>query len=85
MKAIKVQYTVQDSFIETNKQNIAQVMSALKSANISGVQYAAFTLEDGKTFVHVAVFQDEAGLQALNSLEAFKSFQAALKASEPER
>ena len=33
MKAAKVQYTVKEDFAETNKNNIAQVMSGLRKLN----------------------------------------------------
>lgn len=78
MKTIIVQYTVKDDFVETNKANIAKVMSDLKAQN-AGVHYFTSVKEDGKTFVHVAI--DKAGEidKTLNSLDSFNSFRAALK------
>ena len=44
MKAVKVQYTVKADYAETNKQNIAKVMSELRSTHNSDVKYSAFVL-----------------------------------------
>ncbi len=84
MKAVKVQYTVKESYVETNKRNIEQVMSDLKELNNPGIKYSAFLLENGKTFVHLAMYPDEETMSIVNDLEAFKKFRQALKESQPE-
>ena len=84
MKITKVQYTVQDGYVETNKSNIKQVMADLRQLNNPGIKYSFYILEDGKTFMHLAIFPDEETAQILNSLDSFGKFRQELKASEPE-
>ena len=52
MNGVKVQYTVKQEYVETNKANIQQVMADLKKINNPDIQYSAFLLDDGQTFVH---------------------------------
>ena len=84
MKAVKVQYTVKDEYVETNKNNIQKVMDELVGINNQGVRYSAFVLNDGKTFVHFAMYPDEETMSIVNNLETFKSFRQQLKESQPE-
>ena len=83
MKAVKVQYTVRPEFVDRNKENIRSVMEALRANPIEGLTYAAFTLDDGQTFVHINMCRDAATLDRFTELAEFKEFQAALKESEP--
>lgn len=83
MKAVKVLYTVKPEFVEINKANIKKVMDVIKANPIKAMQYASFILDDGQTFVHINMAQDQETLNKLSEIEAFKSFQAALKASKP--
>ena len=84
MNAVKVQYTVKESYVETNKQNIGKVMAALKELNNPDIKYSAFLLDDGKTFVHFVMRANEEANQVLPNLAAFQQFQQQLRASEPE-
>lgn len=84
MKAVKVQYTVKAEYVETNKANIQQVMADLRELNNPGIKYSAWLLDDGKTFVHLAMYPNEETLAITTNLESFKKFQQALKASRPE-
>lgn len=83
MKAVKVQYTVKPEYVESNKANIQKVMTHLKAHPISGMQYASFLLDDGQTFVHINMAEDQETLNKLQEVEAFNEFRSALKASEP--
>jgi hypothetical protein len=84
VNAVKVQYTVKAEYVETNKKNIARVMSDLREINSPDIRYSAFLLDDGKTFLHFVMrANDEAG-SILSNLEAFKDFQRQLRNSEPE-
>lgn len=83
MKAVKVTYTVQPEYVETNKTNIKRVMDRLKSDPISGMQYASFTLDDGVTFVHINMAKDQETMNKLQELEEFNEFRSQLKASGP--
>ena len=79
MKAIRVQYTVKDDFVETNHANVRAVMEELRGKGNVGVKYTTFVLGDGRTFVHVAIHRDEAAADIIPSLPAFHTFRTALK------
>ena len=84
MKAVKVQYTVQAEYADTNKRNIRKVMADLKEIANPGIKYSAFLLDDGKTFVHLGIYSDQAALDLVNNLPSFQFFRDQLKTSEPE-
>lgn len=83
MKTVRVQYKVKPEYSETNKTNIANVMSDLRKMNDDGIKYSTFLSDDGQTFMHFAMFRDDDGQKKLNDLESFKKFGAELKASGP--
>lgn len=83
MKTVRVQYKVKPEFAETNKANIANVMSDLRTLNDDGIKYSTFIFDDGQTFMHLAMFRDEDGQKKLNELESFKKFGSELKSSGP--
>ena len=82
MIVIKVQYTVNKSYVERNKTNINQVMRDLRDLNNSDIRYSAYVEEDGNTFMHFATYPDEETLKIVTELPAFKKFQQELKASD---
>ena len=84
MKAVKVQYTVKEDYVETNQRNIEQVMSELKALNNPGIKYSSFLLNDGKTFVHFGMYTDEETMSIVSNLDSFKKFRQQLKESQPE-
>jgi hypothetical protein len=84
MKAVKVQYTVKAEYSKTNQVNIQKVMADLKKLNNPGIRYSAFMLEDGKSFVHFAMYPDQETASIVGNLDSFKSFQQQLKESQPE-
>ena len=79
MKVIRVQYTVKDEFVETNKKNISTVMTDLKATGNTDVKYTAFQHEDSKTFMHIVMYKTEVVESLPASLESFKEFQKQLK------
>lgn len=84
MKAVKVQYTIKPEYVEQNKENIRNVMAALKSNPINGMLYSSYTIEDDeRTFVHINISKDSETMSKLNDVEEFKVFRAGLKASGP--
>ena len=83
MKSVKVTYTVQPEFVEENKANIRAVMDALNANPIDGVSYAAFTIDDGNTFVHINIARDDEALGQLTGMAEFTAFQTALRGSNP--
>jgi hypothetical protein len=84
MDVVKVQYTVKDEYVGTNKKNIARVMRDLREIDSPDLRYSTFLLDDGKTFVHLAIRANEEAAAILSNLAAFKDFQQQLRASQPE-
>ena len=83
MNAVKVEYTVKEAYVETNKANIAKVMAAVRKLNNPDLKYCTFLLDDGVTFVHLALRANEAANAILGEMPEFQSFQQQLRASEP--
>ncbi len=84
MSFIRVQYTVKESYVETNKANIQQVMADLKALNNPDIKYSAFLLEDGKTFMHFVMRANKEAQKVMSELASFQEFRKQLKESEPE-
>ena len=84
MDFVKVEYTVKESYVETNKANIQRVMTDLKAINNPNLKYGAFLLEDGKTFMHFVMRANEDAQKTLSELPSFQEFQRQLRESEPE-
>jgi len=85
MKIIRVQYTVKEDYVDTNKANIRQVMEDLRQLDNENVRYASYLGEDGRTFTHMVMYRDEETTNPMSALPSFQSFQEQLKASNPER
>lgn len=84
MKVIKVQYTVRSEYAKKNSENIVRVMADLRKANNPDLKYSSFLQDDKKSFVHFVISNDEEAEKLLSELGSFKTFQAELKASDPE-
>ena len=84
MNAVKVQYTVKEEFVETNKINIQRVMVDLKESNITDIKYSSFLLDDGKSFVHFVLRANDEAQKSLSDLPSFQEFQRQLRESGPE-
>ena len=84
MDAVKVQYTVKEEFVETNKANILRVMEDLQEINSPDIKYSAFLLDDGKSFVHFVMRVSDEAQKTLSDLPSFQEFQRSLKESSPE-
>ncbi len=84
MKIAKVTYTTQADYAERNKANIQSVMNDLQQMNVQGLNYNACVGPDGKSFVHMAYFENDEAQKILFDLPSFKSFQEQLKNSNPE-
>ena len=81
MNGVKVQYTVNEEYVETNKTNIRQVMADLKEINNPDIKYSAWLLDDGKTFVHLVHRANPEAQKTVSELPSFQEFQRQLKAS----
>jgi hypothetical protein len=84
MNGVKVQYTVKEAYVETNKANIQRVMADLRDINDPDIQYSAFLLDDGKSFVHLVMRVNDEAQKTVSELPSFQEFQRQLKESGPE-
>ncbi|PST84748.1 hypothetical protein C7T94_01060 [Pedobacter yulinensis] len=85
MKIVKVTYTVQPSFVETNLKNVATFIADIKALNNSEIRYVSYLAEDGKTFVHMGTFGSDHAQQQFLALPSFRSFQQARNGSGLEK
>lgn len=72
-----VRYRVKPDRAEENASLVEDVYEELNAAAPEAFRYATFALDDGVTFVHVAINQN--GAPPLAELGAFKRFQAKLR------
>ena len=69
-----VRYKVKADRAEENKDYIRNVFAELDRSKPEGLRYVSFHLEDGLSFVHVAVVETEDGKNPLPETAAFKQF-----------
>ena len=75
MSNVIVQYSIKPEHVAENERLIAAVYDELNATKPEGIQYSAFLLEDGVTFVHVGRFEDEVAKEAHANTDAFRTFQ----------
>jgi L-rhamnose mutarotase len=73
MRRVIVRYKVKPGRAEENAELVRAVYEELAQAKPEGLRYATFQLEDGVSFVHLAISEDEHN--PLTEVEAFKRFQ----------
>ncbi len=71
-----VRYTTKPEHAEENESLIRKVFAELAETEPDGIRYAAFRLDDGVSFVHVAVIEGEQN--PLASSAAFGQFQSGI-------
>jgi hypothetical protein len=72
--AAVVRYTTRSEHAEDNERLIRAVFAQLAEQAPAGMRYSAIRLEDGVSFVHVAVFDtDDNPLARLPAFDAFVS------------
>ncbi len=77
MTSIKVvRYTTKPEAAEENATLVAAVYAELAETKPDGLRYATLRLDDGVSFVHIAVLDTEPN--PLNSSPAFAQFQSKL-------
>ncbi|RYY23420.1 MAG: hypothetical protein EOO04_14320 [Chitinophagaceae bacterium] len=81
MKIVRVIYTTNAQFADTNSRNIRDVVNELRELGHTGIKYSTYLADDGKTFMHFDQFENEAAHQLLVSLPSFKKFDRELLSS----
>jgi hypothetical protein len=69
-----VRYRVKPEQVETNEALVRAVYAELAEKRPPGFRYETFKLDDGVTFVHLAM-QDGEAPSALSQIDAFAEFQ----------
>ena len=78
MRQVLVRYTTRADQAEENARLIREVFESLRETTPTGITYAAYRLDDGVSFVHIASIDDPAN-NPLQHLVAFKAFTAGVK------
>jgi hypothetical protein len=76
MRQVMVRYKVKPDRVEENEQLVREVYEELALTRPEGLRYGTFKLDDGVTFVHLAVHGDP---NPLGQVEAFARFQAEIR------
>lgn len=79
MKTVMVRYKVKPDRAEENIAYIKEVFRELEAEEPEGLRYVSFNLEDGLSFVHIAVIETEDGTNPLPQSESFRKFVADIK------
>jgi len=72
-----VRYTTKPECAQENERLIRDVFAELAADQPDGLRYAAFRLDEGLTFMHVAVLDDQEN--PLTASAAFGKFQAGIR------
>jgi translation elongation factor EF-1beta len=78
MEKVIVRYKVKPEKVEENEQLVKEVYKQLHQEKPEELNYATYKLDDGLTFIHIAVYNGE-GRAPLPGFEAFKNFVAGVK------
>jgi hypothetical protein len=75
MRRVMVRYRVKPEHVAENEALIRAVYAELEQTEPNGIRYATFKLDDGATFVHLLIEDDDvqAGLPGVNAFEEFRS------------
>lgn len=71
-KTVVVQYTTRPEVADENQRLLERVFAQLDEQHLEGIRYTTFRLEDGVTFVHVAITDD--AVSPLTQLPAFTEY-----------
>jgi hypothetical protein len=75
MRQVMVRYKVKPERVEENEELVRAVYDELGRTEPAGLRYATFKLDDGVSFVHLAVTESEDGGSPLSKVQAFQEFQ----------
>ena len=74
MRTVMVRYKVKPDRAVENEELVRAVYDELRRTEPSGLRYATFQLDDGVSFIHIALETAE-GHSPLPHVKAFKEFQ----------
>lgn len=79
METTVVRYKVKADHAEENREYIRNIFAQLDDDKPEGFRYVSFNLDDGLSFVHIAVVETTDGKNPLPETPSFKDFVAQLK------
>jgi hypothetical protein len=79
METTIVRYRVKADRAEENRELIRKVFGQLDEDRPEGLRYVSFNLDDGLSFVHIAVVESDAGKNPLPDTPAFQEFVSGIK------
>jgi hypothetical protein len=79
METTIVRYRVKADRASENREFVRKVFSQLNADGPDGLRYVSFNLDDGVSFVHIAVVETADGNNPLSDTEAFQNFVSGIK------
>ncbi len=79
METTIVRYKVKTDRADENKEFIRKVFAQLDQDKPEGLRYVSFNLDDGLSFVHIAVVETSDGKNPLPTSTAFQAFVSGIK------
>jgi hypothetical protein len=79
METTVVRYKVKADCADENKDYIRKVFAQLDEDKPDGLRYVSFNLDDGLSFVHIAVVETADGKNPLADKPAFQDFVSGIK------
>ncbi len=79
METTVVRYKVKADRAEENREYIRNVFEQLDQDKPEGLRYVSFNLDDGLSFVHIAVVETADGKNPLPDTTAFQEFVTGIK------
>lgn len=77
MISVKVTYTVDPSFVAQNTKNIQFFLADFKKMSSVSFMYNVYLQEDGQTFLHIAMYENEEVQELVMQVPSFVQFQKA--------
>ncbi len=75
MIRVIVTYTVNESYVSKNKENISEFLKDFNSLDAERFRYAIYQKENKNTFTHISEYKDEVIQKELLNTPSFLSFQ----------
>jgi len=75
MISVKVNYTVKPEFVAQNTQNIGLFLADFKKLLTTNFLYHVYLQEDGVTFLHVSMYENEEIQNEILNVPSFINFQ----------
>ncbi|MEE1944186.1 hypothetical protein VRU48_03635 [Pedobacter sp. KR3-3] len=75
MISVEVSYTVKPAFLEQNKRNISLFLADFRQLTHLNFLYQVYLKDDGLTFMHLSMYENEEIQQQILHVPSFLQFQ----------